>query len=101
MPRVMAGHGFVQTSSPTSPGLTGFPSGPHTPTSMPSAGPPRVQDFRSEMGRGERKQAPTSVPPEMLMMGQRPPPTSFRNQRYGSGFHGSPVEPRMRRLDRS
>src|SRR6266545_8381401 len=96
MPRVMPGHGFLQTSSPTSPAGTGLPSGPHTSTSMPRAGPRRVHGLRSVIGRGERKHAPTSVPPEMLMIGQRPPPTSRKNHRYGSGFHGSPVDARIR-----
>src|SRR5437764_8295070 len=101
MPRVIDGHGFLHTSSPTSPGPTGDPSGPQTSTSMPRAGPRRVHDFSSVMGRGDRKHAPTSVPPDRLMMGQRPPPTLSKNHRYGSGFHGSPVEPRTRRLDSS
>ena len=35
------------------------------------------------------------------MIGSRPPPTSSKNHRYGSGFHGSPVEPRIRSDDRS
>src|SRR5438128_12133858 len=90
MPRVIAGHGFLQTSSPTSPAGTGFPSGPHTSMSMPSAGPRSVHGFSSFIGSGERKQAPTSVPPEMLMIGHRPPPTSRRNHMSGPGFHGSP-----------
>ena len=47
------------------------------------------------------KHAPTSVPPEMLMIGSRPPPTTSDSHRYGSGFHGSPVEPKTRRLERS
>ena len=34
-------------------------------------------------------------------MGMRPPPTTSENHLYGSGFHGSPVEPRMRKLERS
>src|SRR5919201_5727655 len=100
-PLVMAGHGFLHTSSPTSPGATGLPSGPQTSTSMPSEGPRRVHGFSSVMGSGERKQAPTSVPPEMLMIGHRLPPTSSKNHMYGSGFHGSPVDPRMRSDDRS
>src|SRR3954468_8187168 len=101
MPRVIDGHGLVHTSSPTSPGATGFPSGSHTSTAMPGVGPRSVVGFSEVVGSGDRKQAPTSVPPEMLMIGHLPPPTSRRNHRYGSGFHGSPVEPRMRRLDRS
>ena len=55
----------------------------------------------SVIGRGDRKHAPTSVPPEMLMTGQRPPPTSLKNHMYGSGFHGSPVEPSTRSDDKS
>src|SRR5436190_18577436 len=97
----MAGHGFVHTSSPTSPGATGLPSASHTSTAMPSAGPRSVHGFSSLIGSGERKHAPTSVPPEMLMIGHRPPPTFFSVHRYGSGFHGSPVEPMIRSDDRS
>ena len=96
-PRVMPGQGCVHTSSPTSPAPAGVPSGPNTSTSMPSAGPPSVQGLSSLIGCGDRKHAPTSVPPERLMIGSRPPPTSSKNHRYGSGFHGSPVEARIRR----
>src|SRR3954467_4975169 len=97
----MDGHGLVQTSSPTSPGAPVLPAGPHTSTAIPGDGPRSVAGFSDVIGSGARKHAPTSVPPEMLMIGHRPPPTSFMNHMYGSGFHGSPVEPRMRRLDRS
>ena len=38
-PRVMPGHGFVHTSSPTAP-RTGWPASSNTSTAMPSAGPP-------------------------------------------------------------
>src|ERR687885_777180 len=97
----MDGHGFLHTSSPTSPDGTGVPSGPHTSMSIPSAGPRNVHGFSSVTGSGDRKHAPTSVPPEMLMIGHRPPPTSLNSQRYGSGFQGSPVDPRIRSDDRS
>src|SRR5207237_1793035 len=97
----MAGHGFLHTSSPTSPGGTGLPSGPHTSMSMPRAGPRSVHGLSEVIGSGERKHAPISVPPLRLMMGHRPPPASSSSQRYGSGFHGSPVDARSRRLDRS
>ena len=52
-------------------------------------------------GVGERKHAPTSVPPEQLMIGQRPPPTCSNNHRYGPGFQGSPVVTMVRSEDRS
>ena len=52
-------------------------------------------------GVGERKHAPTSVPPEQLMIGQRPPPTCSNNHRYGPGFQGSPVVTIVRSEDRS
>ena len=35
------------------------------------------------------------------MIGQRPSPTSRKYHHHGSGFHGSPVEPRTRSDDRS
>ena len=50
---------------------------------------------------GDRKHAPTSVPPEMLITGQRPPPTTSKYQRHGASFHGSPVDARTRSDDRS
>ena len=52
-------------------------------------------------GVGERKHAPTSVPPEQLMIGTREPPTFSKSQRYGSGFHGSPVVTNVRSEERS
>src|SRR5918996_4543019 len=100
-PRVMPGHGFVQTSSPTRPGGSGFPSGSYTSIAIPSAGPPSVHGRSDTSGVGDRKQAPASVPPEMLMIGHLLPPTTSKYQRHGSGFHGSPVDARMRRLERS
>ena len=53
------------------------------------------------MGSGERWQPTSSVPPLMLMIGQRPCPTRSRNQVQDSGSHGSPVEPRIRSDERS
>src|SRR5438034_8711985 len=91
-PRVMPGNGFRQTSSPTS-RRTERPSESTTSIAIPSAGPPREHALIGIATVGERKQAPTSVPPEQLMMGQRPPPTTSCSQRYGSGFQGSPVVP--------
>ena len=34
-------------------------------------------------------------------MGMRPPPTTSKSQRQGSGFQGSPVEAKQRSEDRS
>src|SRR4051794_8271367 len=96
----MPGHGLVQTSSPTSP-RTGRPASSNTSTAIPSDGPPNDIGFNGSTGCGDRKHAPTSVPPEMLITGQRPPPTTAKYQRHGSSFQGSPVDPRMRSLDRS
>src|ERR671923_2938865 len=89
-PRVIPGNGLRQTSSPTSP-RTDRPSESTTSIAIPSAGPPSEHSLIGIAGVGERKQAPTSVPPEQLMIGQRLPPTCSNSQRYGSGFHGSPV----------
>src|SRR5688572_3046443 len=99
-PRVIAGHGFVQTSSPTSP-RTGFPSASKTSTAMPSAGEPSEQLLVGTTGHCPRKHAPISVPPAMLMIGMRPPPAASENHLYGSGFQGSPVEARMRNRETS
>jgi hypothetical protein len=89
-----------QTSSPTSP-RTGRPSASTTSIAIPSAGPPSEHALIGSATVGDRKQAPTSVPPEQLMIGQRPPPTTWCSQRYGSGFHGSPVVTSTRSDERS
>ena len=99
-PRVIPGNGLRQTSSPTSP-RTELPSESTTSIAIPSAGPPSEHALIGIAGVGERKHAPTSVPPEQLMIGQRPPPTSSKSQRYGSGFHGSPVVTIVRSDERS
>src|SRR6266498_3545815 len=96
----MPGNGRRQTSSPTSP-RSGRPSESTTSIAIPSAGPPSEQALIGTAGDGERKHAPTSVPPEQLMIGQRPPPTCSKSQRYGSGFHGSPVVTIVRSEERS
>src|SRR5215211_4574004 len=81
-PRVIPGNGFRQTSSPTSPApTTEFPSTSTTSIAIPSAGPPSEHALIGVAGVGERKQAPTSVPPEQLMIGQREPPTCSKSQR--------------------
>ena len=77
------------------------PSALTTSTAMPSDGAPTEHSLIGIAADGERKQVPTSVPPEMLMIGRRPSPTTVENQRYGSGFHGSPLEARIRRVERS
>src|SRR3954454_10698202 len=97
----MPGQGAVHTSSPTSPGPRGTPFSPNTSRAPPRLGPPSDIGFNGSTGCGARKQAPTSVPPEMLMTGQRPPPTTSEYQRQGASFHGSPVEPMIRSDDRS
>src|SRR5438067_11027091 len=79
-PRVIPGNGRRQTSSPTSP-RTDRPSESTTSIAIPSAGPPSEHALIGSAAVGERKQAPTSVPPEQLMIGQRPPPTCLSSQR--------------------
>src|SRR3954466_10276846 len=96
----MPGHGPLQTSSPTPP-RSGAPLSSNTSTAMPRAGPPSDMGLMGSSGCGERKQAPTSVPPEMLMTGQRPPPTTSKYHRQGASFHGSPVDASTRSDDRS
>src|SRR5947207_10458190 len=98
----MAGNGLRQTSSPTSPVPTSeLPSASTTSIAIPSAGPPTEHALIGSTGVGERKHAPTSVPPEQLITGTRPSPTVSASQRYGSGFHGSPVVTNARRDERS
>ena len=77
------------------------PSSSNTSTAMPSAGPPSEHGEIGSTTCGDRKHAPTSVPPEMLITGQRPPPTTSKYQRHGPSFHGSPVDARTRSDDRS
>ena len=97
-PRVMPGNGLRQTSSPTSPVPTSdSPSSSTTSIAMPSAGPPTEHALIGPIGVGERKQAPTSVPPVQLITGTREPPTFSNSHRYGSGFHGSPVVTNVRK----
>src|SRR6185437_14450128 len=79
-PRVMPGNGLRQTSSPTS-SRTGLPSTSTTSIAIPSAGPPREQALIGSARQADRKQAPTSVPPEQLMIGHGPPPTTSCSQR--------------------
>ena len=101
-PRVIAGNGRRQTSSPTSPVPTSdLPSSSTTSMAMPSAGPPTEHALIGAATVGERKQAPTSVPPVQLITGTRERPTSSNSQRYGSGFQGSPVVTNVRSDERS
>ncbi len=86
----MPGNGRRQTSSPTSP-RTGRPSASTTSMSSPSAGKPSETGLIGSVIATERKQAPTSVPPDRFTIGTRPRPTRSCSHRYGSGFHGSPV----------
>src|SRR5439155_14276969 len=96
----MPGHGRVHTSSPTWP-RTGRPRSSYTSTAIPSDGPPNDMGLMGWTGWGDKKQAPTSVPPEMLITGQRPAPTTSKYHRHGPSFQGSPVEPSTRSEDRS
>ena len=79
----------------------GSPSASKTSMSCPSAGKPSEHSLIGSVTTTERKQAPTSVPPERLTIGMRPPPTRSSSQRYGAGFHGSPVVAIARSEERS
>src|ERR671937_3328665 len=100
MPRVIAGHGRLQTSSPTSP-RTDSPFSSNTSRSSPSAGNPSATGLIGSVMQVVRKHAPTSVPPEMFTIGARREPTFSKSHRYGSRFHGSPVVVIVRNDDRS
>src|SRR3954464_8964092 len=101
-PRVIPGNGLRQTSSPTSPVPSSeLPASSTTSTAIPSAGPPTEHVLIGCTGAGERKHAPPSVPPEQLMIGTREAPTFSNSQRYGSGFHGSPVVTNVRSDERA
>src|SRR5881409_2219169 len=81
-PRVIPGNGFRQTNSPTSPvPISELPASSTTSIAIPSAGPPSEHALIGCTGVGERKHAPTSVPPEQLMIGTRDPPTFSASQR--------------------
>src|SRR5581483_1953549 len=83
-PRVIPGNGRRHTSSPTSPVPTSeAPSSETTSIAMPSVGPPTEHSLIGPIGVGDRKHAPTSVPPVQLMTGTREPPTRSKSQRYG------------------
>ena len=69
--------------------------------SWPSAGKPSATGLIGSVMHVVRKHAPTSVPPEMFTIGARAPPTCSNSQRYGSGFHGSPVVQNVCSDDRS
>ena len=71
----------MQTSSPTSPVPTGSPFASSTAIAMPSEGTPSVHSLSGITGIGDRKQAPTSVPPDRLMIGHRPSPPTSNSQR--------------------
>src|SRR5207244_12119852 len=93
----MPGNGLRQTSSPTSPVPTSeLPSPSTTSIAIPSAGPPSEHALIGTDGTHDRKHAAISVPPERLISGTRPPPTVSKSQRYGPGFHGSPVVTNVR-----
>ena len=62
-----------------------WPSSSTTSIAIPSAGPPTEHALIGPTGVGERKHAPTSVPPEQLMIGTREPPTFSASHRYGLG----------------
>src|SRR5579863_8146904 len=100
MPRVIPGHGWRQTSSPTSPRIE-VPPASTTSMSSPTAGKPTDTGLIGSVTIVVRKHAPTSVPPEQLTIGTLEPPTLLNSQRYGSGFHGSPVVQIARSDERS
>src|ERR1700759_768272 len=81
-PRVMPGNGLRQKRSPTPPvPMSDVPSSATTSIAIPSAGPPTEHALIGPIGVGERKHAPTSVPPVQLITGTREPPTSSNSQR--------------------
>src|SRR5260370_40680531 len=95
MPRVIEGAGFVQTKYPILP-RTGCPESSTTSVAMPGAGAPNEHGFSDWIGNGNRKQPTISVPPEILMIGQRRFPIFSKNHEYDVSSHGSPVGPRSR-----
>src|SRR5262249_9094425 len=63
---------------------------------MPGAGAPSEHGFSDWIGSGKRKHPAISVPPEMLMIGQRRRPMRSKNQSQLASSQGSPVEPSRR-----
>jgi hypothetical protein len=66
-----------------------------TSTAIPKAGPTNEHGLSGVIGSGDKRQAPTSVPPEMLMIGKRVLPAFRNNHPHDSGSHGSPVDARI------
>ena len=67
----------------------------------PSAGRENEPGFIGWFGVPMKMQPPTSVPPEMLMIGILLLQTCSKNQRHGASVQASPPEVVMRRLVRS
>src|SRR3954447_965317 len=102
MPRVIAGHGSVRTSSPPPPLPTGVPS--LSTTSPPTPGRGRMAEpgfVAVTPGSGLIMIAPVSVCHQVSTTGQRSPPMLRRYHIQASGLIGSPTEPSRRSDDRS
>src|SRR4051794_62257 len=65
---------------------------------MPGEGAPTVHGFSGWMGSGSTNEPTISVPPEMLITGQRFWPIDWKYHMYDVSSQGSPVEPRRRRV---
>ena len=67
----------------------------------PSAGRENEPGFIGWLGVPVKMQPPTSVPPEILMIGILFLQTCSKNHSQGVAVHASPPEAVMRRLERS
>ena len=100
-PRVMPGHGFVHTSSPTSP-RTEWPSSSNTSTAMPERG--TAERARRERLHDVRRQEARADLGAARDVDDRAPAARRRRRSTTAtepSFHGSPVDARMRSDERS
>src|SRR2546430_16917241 len=96
----MPGQGFRMTSSPTAP-RTDAPFSSTTSAAIPGQGPMNELGWIGVHVVHPTMPPETSAPPEELMIGQRDSPTFRKYHHHGSGFQGSPVDPRTKSDQRS
>ena len=101
MPRSIAGHGFVSTSSPP-PVSTRLPSASRTSANTPGNGCVAEPGTVVVMpGSGVIMIMPVSVCHHVSTIGQRSRPMFLWYQIHASGLIGSPTDPSSRSVDRS
>ena len=101
-PRVIPGNGSLADELADLAAHSERPSGRTTSMSCRAPGTPSA-DCLDRLGRTRREEARADLRAARLLLtiGTRPPPTLSKSQRYGSGFHGSPVVQIARSEERS